>query len=66
MLGQVDSRQYEELIASVVEADRVFVAGAGRSLLMVKAFAMRLMHIGKPVYAVRETVTPAAGEKPTF
>lgn len=63
VLGQVDSRQYEELIASVVEADRVFVAGAGRSLLMVKAFAMRLMHIGKPVYVVGETVTPAAGEK---
>ena len=63
VLGQVDSHQYEALVQSIVEADRVFVAGAGRSLLMVKAFAMRLMHIGKPVFVVGETITPAAGEK---
>ena len=63
VLGRVDSEQYEALVNHIVEADRVFVAGAGRSLLMVKAFAMRLMHIGKPVFVVGETITPAAGEK---
>ena len=38
---------------------RVFVYGAGRSGLMLKAFAMRLAQAGKTVYVVGETVTPA-------
>ncbi len=60
VLSRVDAGQYDALVQQIVDADRVFVAGAGRSLLMMKAFAMRLMHIGKPVYVVGETVTPAA------
>lgn len=61
VLSNVDEKQYDALVDQVTQAERVFVAGAGRSLLMSKAFAMRLMHIGKPVYVVGETVTPAAG-----
>jgi 6-phospho-3-hexuloisomerase len=38
---------------------RVFVAGAGRSGLMARAFAMRLMHLGLPAHTVGETATPA-------
>jgi len=37
----------------------VFIAGAGRSGLMGRAFAMRLMHLGFKAYVVGETVTPA-------
>ncbi|MDR0767262.1 MAG: 6-phospho-3-hexuloisomerase [Methanosarcinales archaeon] len=37
----------------------VFVAGAGRSGLMGRAFAMRLMHMGFRAYVVGDTVTPA-------
>ena len=44
-----------ELIES---APRIFVAGAGRSGLCMKAFGMRLMHLGKTVYVVGETTTP--------
>jgi 6-phospho-3-hexuloisomerase len=33
--------------------------GAGRSGLVAKAFAMRLMHLGFSVYVVGETTTPA-------
>ena len=39
--------------------DRIFVYAAGRSGLMLKAFAMRLAQMGKTVYVVGETVTPA-------
>ena len=35
------------------------MAGLGRSGVAVKAFAMRLMHMGLPVYVVGEIVTPA-------
>lgn len=38
---------------------RVFVLGEGRSGLMGKAFAMRLMHLGALVYVVGETITPS-------
>lgn len=61
VLSQVEPEQYDNLVTRILEANRVFVAGAGRSLLMMKAFAMRLMHMGKAVYVVGETVTPAAG-----
>lgn len=40
-------------------ANRIFVMGAGRSGLVAKSFAMRLMHIGYVVYVVGEIVTPA-------
>ena len=41
---------------------RIFVYGAGRSGLMLKALAMRLAQAGRVVYVVGETVTPAIGE----
>lgn len=38
---------------------RIFVAGAGRSGLCMRALAVRLMHLGKTVYVVGETTTPS-------
>lgn len=46
---------------AAAEHGRVFVCGAGRSGLMLRAFAMRLAQMGKTVYVVGETVTPAIG-----
>lgn len=46
----------------LLRANRVFVAGAGRSGLMGKAFAMRLMHLGIAAYVVGETITPGITE----
>jgi 6-phospho-3-hexuloisomerase len=40
-------------------APRIFVAGAGRSGLCMRALGMRLMHLGKTVYVVGETTTPS-------
>ena len=37
---------------------RIFLVGEGRSGLMAKAFAMRLMHLGASVFVVGETITP--------
>lgn len=42
--------------------DRIFVCGAGRSGLMLRALAMRLMQIGRTVYAVGDCTTPAICE----
>ncbi len=40
---------------------KVLVIGAGRSGLVGKAFAMRLMHLGFNVYVLGETITPSIG-----
>lgn len=59
VVGRVDREQVRALADVVGSADRVFVAGEGRSGFVAKAFAMRLMHLGLTVYVVGETVTPA-------
>ncbi len=44
--------QIDNFIKALLSAKRVFVVGAGRSGLVVKAFAMRLMHLNIDVYVV--------------
>ncbi len=58
-LGEVDPEGIERLTDAVLKADRIYVAGGGRSGLMARAFAMRLMHLGLVTYVVGETTTPA-------
>jgi 6-phospho-3-hexuloisomerase len=55
----VSSEEVERLTQAIQEAEAVYVCGAGRSLLMMKAFAMRLVHLGLNAYVVGETITPA-------
>ncbi len=59
VLYNVSEEQANELFHAVTTAKRVFVAGAGRSLLMVRCFAMRLMQTGFQAFVVGETTTPA-------
>ncbi|MDD3136268.1 MAG: 6-phospho-3-hexuloisomerase [Methanoregula sp.] len=49
----------EKFIGEILAARRIYVMGAGRSGLVAKAFAMRLMHLGLQAYVVGETITPA-------
>ncbi len=53
----------EKLVDAIIDAETVFVAGAGRSGLAMKSFAMRLMHMGFDTYVVGETVTPSVTEQ---
>ncbi len=46
------------LVEAILKANKVFVCGAGRSGLMAKSFAMRMMHMGIDAYVIGETVTP--------
>jgi 6-phospho-3-hexuloisomerase len=59
VLSEVDEGQVDAFADHLLSAPRVFVTGEGRSGLMAKAFAMRLMHLGLTVYVVGETTTPA-------
>jgi 6-phospho-3-hexuloisomerase len=49
----------EQFIRELLNAKRVYIIGAGRSGLVAKGFAMRLMHLGLHAYVVGETITPA-------
>ena len=60
-LKQVSSGDVETLVGEVMEARRVFVSGAGRSGLVMRCFAMRLMQLGLHVHVVGETTSPAIG-----
>jgi len=56
--------QVERMIDMMLEARerRILVMGVGRSGLVGKAFAMRLMHLGFNVHVIGETITPAIGK----
>lgn len=60
-LAETDDQEIETLLDMIQEADQVFVTGAGRSGFMMKAFAMRLMHLGLSAFVVGESTTPAIG-----
>lgn len=64
VLSFVSEEEAAALSTELKRAKRIFVYGEGRSGLMGKAFAMRLMHGGYEVYAVGETIAPsiAAGD----
>jgi 6-phospho-3-hexuloisomerase len=52
----------EKLAHQILKSEKIFVAGAGRSGLMAKTFAMRLMQLGLTAYVVGETTTPSLGK----
>ncbi|CAM3420506.1 6-phospho-3-hexuloisomerase [Marinicrinis lubricantis] len=54
----VNNEEADEFVEQLLQARKVFVAGAGRSGFMGKSFAMRMMHMGHDAYVVGETVTP--------
>ena len=62
-LGDICNDSAEKLDDLIIGAQTIFVAGAGRSGLAMKSFAMRLMHLGFDTYVVGGTVTPSITEK---
>jgi 6-phospho-3-hexuloisomerase len=56
---QVSAESLAQAGALMDVAARIFVAGAGRSGLCMRALGMRLMHLGKTVYVVGEITTPS-------
>lgn len=56
---RLDRKSIKKTIEYIMGADSIFIMGAGRSGLVGKAFAMRLMHLGFTSYVVGESTTPA-------
>ncbi|MCD7036538.1 6-phospho-3-hexuloisomerase [Metabacillus sp. GX 13764] len=62
VLNKVEEQNVAELAEKLAEGKRIFTAGEGRSGLMAKSFAMRLMHLGGEVFVLGETITPSLKE----
>lgn len=59
VLSHVKRPEVEAFEKVLLGARRVFVTGMGRTGLMARGFAMRLMHLGRRVYHVGDVITPA-------
>ena len=61
--ASLSDSETEAFLSAIQNAERIYVMGAGRSGLVAKAFAMRLMHLGFISFVVGETITPAMRQK---
>lgn len=55
---KLDEDAVNEFVERVLSFEKIFLVGAGRSGLIAKAFAMRLMHLDTDVHVIGETITP--------
>lgn len=58
-LGQIDEAVLPQVVELIANSDRIFLTGAGRTGLCMRAFGSRLMHLGKQVHVLGETTTPS-------
>ncbi len=58
-IDRIHDEDIDQMINILLEARKIFIMGAGRSGLVGRAFAMRLMHLDLEVHVVGETTTPA-------
>lgn len=56
--SKVSDQEAQQLLEAIEEARHIFVAGAGRSGLMIRGFANRLLHLGFSVSIVGEISSP--------
>ncbi len=61
-IAQVDDGAIGELLGAISRANRIFLLGEGRSGLVGRMFAMRLMHLGLRAFVVGETTTPSIAD----
>jgi 6-phospho-3-hexuloisomerase len=59
VLKRVRVRELNAFEKAILDSQRVFVTGLGRTGLMARGFAMRLMHLGRQVFHVGDVITPA-------
>jgi len=59
VIDRIDFQQVEEMSQCINGSNSIFIVGSGRSELVGKAFAMRLMHLGFRVHVVGDVTTPA-------
>ncbi|MCQ4385086.1 MAG: SIS domain-containing protein, partial [Sulfolobales archaeon] len=66
-IKRLDAKMISKMVDMLVDfyqnkQGRILVMGAGRSGLVGRAFAMRLLHLGYNAYVLGETIVPAIRE----
>lgn len=57
-LNELDEKQVEEVSRVILSGNNIFVYGVGRSGIVGRMFAMRLVQLGMKAYIIGETITP--------
>ena len=57
VLSKVSQKDINSIKELFFKSNRIFVYGAGRSGLVAKAFAIRLVHLGFQTFVIGETIT---------
>lgn len=55
---KLDRKSLRDFVALVKKHERIFLIGVGREGLATRAFAMRLMHMGKEIHWIWDDTTP--------
>lgn len=58
VMANIDEQVPRRVTAAIIQSRRIACHGVGREGLMMKALAMRLMHLGFNAHAVYEMTTP--------
>ncbi|PMC58976.1 6-phospho-3-hexuloisomerase [Dolosicoccus paucivorans] len=56
--NDISKDQIKEMISAIKKSNHIFLSGAGRSGLMIRSFANRLLHLGYSVSIVGEISSP--------
>jgi 6-phospho-3-hexuloisomerase len=62
-LKKLDEREVERICELILKARNIFVYGVGRSGIVGRMFAMRLVQLGLQAYFVGETIAPVVTDK---
>ena len=68
-IDEIDREQVKRMVDLLVDVynkngrSKILVMGAGRSGLVGRAFAMRLLHLGYNVYVLGDTIVPRIGDR---
>ncbi len=58
-LRNFNGKKSTSFVKRLLSAKRIFIYGSGRSGLVGRAFAIRLLHLGLIVYVIGESITPS-------
>ena len=61
-ISDIDQTNIKYLMKQVMDAPRIFIAGVGRTGLIMRCFAMRLMHLGIKVQILGDITTTAVSK----
>lgn len=58
---KLNKESLQEFIETIKKHNRIFLIGVGREGMATRAFAMRLMHMGKEIHWIWDDTTPNIG-----